>query len=124
MGRDHAIVLGGDHHAATRAAETARRLVPLQFGMGTFGDEVLRERRCRDASRRGRHCGGFELQHLAAIEWLVHEAFSAAAASVAWNTSAAENTSGSRAISFSLVPSAPAFDVSITTTSFPFGSRA
>src|SRR4051812_43679768 len=124
MGRDHAIVLRGDHHAAARAAEAARRLVPFQFGMGTFSDEVLRECRCRDAARRGGHCGGFELEHLAPIEWLVHEAFSAATASVAWNTSAAENTSGSKAISFSVVPSAPAFDASITTTSFPFGSRA
>jgi hypothetical protein len=37
MGRDHAVVLGGDHDAAAGAAETARRLVPFQLGDGALG---------------------------------------------------------------------------------------
>ena len=52
MGCDHAIVLGGDHHAAAGAAEPARRLVPLQFAGGALGDEVGGDARSTAFRRR------------------------------------------------------------------------
>ena len=62
---------------------------------------LARERRRRHAARRGGHRGSLELEHLAPIELgFGHDGFSRAgqAASVAWKTSEAENTSGSSAM--------------------------
>jgi hypothetical protein len=44
MGRDHAVVLGGDHDAAAGAAKAAGRLVPFQFALIALGDEIGGER--------------------------------------------------------------------------------
>ena len=69
VGRDHAIVLGRHHHAATGAAEAARRLVPLQFAFAALGDEVCGQRRRRHAAGKCRHGGSFDFQDLAAVEF-------------------------------------------------------
>ena len=68
MGCDHAVVLGGDHHAAAGAAEPARRLVPVQFAGGPLGDEVGGDACSRHSTGECGHCGGLELQKLTAIE--------------------------------------------------------
>src|SRR3954469_16817895 len=67
MGGDDAVLLGGDHDAAARPAEPARRLVPFELGYRAFGDEVRRHRRSGHAACQGRRCGGLHLENLTAI---------------------------------------------------------
>ena len=68
MGRDHAIVLGRHHDAATGAAEPARRLVPLQFARGTLGDDVGGACDGRHPAGEGSHRRRLELENLTAVE--------------------------------------------------------
>ena len=67
VGCDDAPILRCDHHAAAGAAETAGRLVPLQFGEGSVGDEILRRHGRRHPTRHSCHRSGFQFQEFTAV---------------------------------------------------------
>ena len=125
MGRDHAIVLGRHHDAAAGAAEPARRLVPLQFACGAFGDEVGGAGDRRHSPGERRHRGRLELENLAAIEFGSGHGNSPKSGG---RFDGVENKRsgidvGQQRELLSVVPSEPASGASTTTTSLPLGSR-
>ena len=67
MRRNDTTVLGRNHHAASRAAEPARRLVPSEFGLGSVGDDLGTCGR-RHAGRCRCRQGGLCLEHPPAID--------------------------------------------------------
>src|SRR5262249_60505961 len=67
MCRDDPAVFGRDHDAATGAAEATGRLVPLQFGEGSVGNQILCGGGSRQSSSSRCHGGGFQLGELAAV---------------------------------------------------------
>ncbi|MCY1439065.1 hypothetical protein D9M71_552850 [compost metagenome] len=61
MGRHHAVVAGGDHHAAAGAAKPARRLVPVQGDQVGLGHQVAGIGKDRQAGCGGSDGGGLGL---------------------------------------------------------------